>query len=127
LGRAFAERLKGGDIVFLSGGLGQGKTTFMQGIAKFFGNKGFARSSSFILANEYKGPNGLKLFHLDLYRLRPQETLEFGVEEYLYSGNIAVVEWPERLGENYICTWLIKFEDDCPMQRKIIIIKRGKK
>ncbi|MCL1971729.1 MAG: tRNA (adenosine(37)-N6)-threonylcarbamoyltransferase complex ATPase subunit type 1 TsaE [Endomicrobia bacterium] len=110
LGGKFAKLLKRGDIVFLSGELGSGKTTFTQGIVKSFGNKGFARSSSFILVNEYSAVT-CKLFHLDLYRLNPADVRDLGLEEYLFSGNIAVIEWADRLadaqGDN---TWKVEIE-----------------
>ncbi|MDR1926180.1 MAG: tRNA (adenosine(37)-N6)-threonylcarbamoyltransferase complex ATPase subunit type 1 TsaE, partial [Endomicrobium sp.] len=53
LGKKFAAMLKSGNIIFLKGNLGSGKTTFTQGVVKAFGNKCFARSSSFMIVNEY--------------------------------------------------------------------------
>ncbi|MDR0956429.1 MAG: tRNA (adenosine(37)-N6)-threonylcarbamoyltransferase complex ATPase subunit type 1 TsaE [Endomicrobium sp.] len=96
LGKKFASALKNGDIIFLKGNLGSGKTTFTQGIVKAFGNKGFARSSSFMLVNEYNA-NSIKLFHLDLYRLKPSNVWDIGIEEYIYSNNISIIEWADRL------------------------------
>jgi tRNA threonylcarbamoyladenosine biosynthesis protein TsaE len=124
LAKKFASVLKSGDIVFLNGDLGTGKTTFSQGITKFFGNKGFARSSSFILVNEYQAFDNLKLFHLDLYRLKKSTIFDIGIEEYLYSGNISLIEWPQRLidgqNENH---WDIKIES-LINKRKIKIEKK---
>jgi tRNA threonylcarbamoyladenosine biosynthesis protein TsaE len=123
LGGKFAAGLKSGDIVFLKGDLGSGKTTFTQGIVKSFGNEGFARSSSFILVNEYSAGE-FKLFHMDLYRLNPASVWDLGIEEYLFSGNIAVIEWADRLldmqNEN---TWNVSFEAEGD-KRKIKIEKR---
>ncbi|MDR1401134.1 MAG: tRNA (adenosine(37)-N6)-threonylcarbamoyltransferase complex ATPase subunit type 1 TsaE [Endomicrobium sp.] len=96
LGKKFAAVLKGGDIVFLKGEFGSGKTTFTQGIVKFLCNKDFARSSSFTLIREYNTAN-LKLFHIDLYRLAPSIVWDIGIEEYLYGKNISIVEWADRL------------------------------
>ncbi|MDR0956935.1 MAG: tRNA (adenosine(37)-N6)-threonylcarbamoyltransferase complex ATPase subunit type 1 TsaE [Endomicrobium sp.] len=96
LGKSFATVLKAGVIVFLKGELGSGKTTFTQGIVKAFGNKGFARSSSFMLVNEYKA-NNVKLFHLDLYKLEPSNVWDIGIEEYIYSNNISIIEWADRI------------------------------
>ncbi|MDR1418122.1 MAG: tRNA (adenosine(37)-N6)-threonylcarbamoyltransferase complex ATPase subunit type 1 TsaE [Endomicrobium sp.] len=102
LAKKFASILKSGDIVFLNGNLGSGKTTFSQGITQFFGNTGFARSSSFMLVNEYQAFDSFKLFHIDLYRLKKTSIFDIGIEEYLYSKNISLIEWPQRLsdGEN---------------------------
>lgn len=123
LGKVFAKKLKKGDIVFLKGDLGSGKTTFIQGIVKAFGNKGFARSSSFIIANEYKAGE-CSLYHLDLYRLAAAPVWDLGLEEYLFSGNIAVIEWPDRLlGLQNASTWNVEIEN-CGGERKIKIEKR---
>ncbi|MDR2860857.1 MAG: tRNA (adenosine(37)-N6)-threonylcarbamoyltransferase complex ATPase subunit type 1 TsaE [Elusimicrobiota bacterium] len=123
-GKEFAKFLKKGDIVFLKGNLGAGKTTFVQGITAAFGNDGFARSSSFILANEYKAGQDIKLFHLDLYRLSPANVWDIGIEEYLYSENIAVIEWADRLvGAQNDNTWEIEFES-LEDERKIIIKRK---
>ncbi|MCA6080338.1 MAG: tRNA (adenosine(37)-N6)-threonylcarbamoyltransferase complex ATPase subunit type 1 TsaE [Endomicrobium sp.] len=110
LGKKFAALLKSGDIVFLKGDLGSGKTTFVQGVVKAFGNKGFARSSSFMLVNEYDA-NGLKLFHIDLYRLDPSSVWNIGIEEYLFSGNISLIEWADRLvGAENDSYWNVEIE-----------------
>lgn len=123
LGEKFSKELKKGDIVFLKGDLGSGKTTFTQGIAKAFGNKGFARSSSFTLVNEYKAGEST-LFHMDLYRLEPATVWDLGIEEYLFSGNIAVIEWPERLlGSQNDNTWNVEIES-FGNERKIKVEKR---
>lgn len=123
LGEKFAKALRSGDIVFLKGNLGSGKTTFTQGIVKAFGNKGFARSSSFMLVNEY-GAGECKLFHLDLYRLNPATVWDLGIEEYLFSENIAVIEWADRLlGSQNDNTWSVEIEAE-GNERKIKIEKR---
>jgi tRNA threonylcarbamoyladenosine biosynthesis protein TsaE len=123
IGKKFASSLKSGNIIFLNGNLGSGKTTFTQGIVKAFGNKCFARSSSFMIVNEYNA-NGVKLFHLDLYRLQPSTIWDIGIEEYLYSNNISIIEWPDRLvgfeNDNH---WNVEIES-IGSERKIKIDKR---
>jgi tRNA threonylcarbamoyladenosine biosynthesis protein TsaE len=124
LGKKFAVALKSGDIVFLKGDLGSGKTTFMQGVAKAFGNKGFARSSSFMLVNEYNA-DSVKLFHIDLYRLNPLNVWDMGIEEYLYSGNISLIEWADRLvGAENDNRWNVEIENTIGSERKIKIEKK---
>ncbi|MDR2457334.1 MAG: tRNA (adenosine(37)-N6)-threonylcarbamoyltransferase complex ATPase subunit type 1 TsaE [Clostridiales Family XIII bacterium] len=121
LGMSFSQLLKSGDIIFLKGNLGSGKTTFTQGIVKAFANKGFARSSSFMLVSEYKAPNNLKLFHLDLYRLGPSNVWDIGIEEYIYSNNISLIEWPDRLiGVQKDNHWNVEIEN-LGIERKINI------
>ncbi len=123
LGRQFASLLKKGDIVFLKGTLGSGKTTFSQGVVKAFGNKGFARSSSFMIVNEYEAGES-KLFHMDLYRLEPASVWDIGIEEYLYGENISLIEWAERLmGAENDSHWDVLIEDAVE-GRKITIEKR---
>lgn len=95
LGRALAAGLRTGDLICLFGDLGAGKTTFVQGLAEGFGSSEPATSPSFTLIHEYRGR--LLLYHLDLYRLGPDDLLEAGVEEALGAGGVAVVEWAERL------------------------------
>jgi tRNA threonylcarbamoyladenosine biosynthesis protein TsaE len=122
LGGKFAVVLKKGDIVLLKGTLGSGKTTFTQGVVQSFGNKRFANSASFALVNEYNA-NGVKLFHMDLYRLQPSNVWDIGIEEYLYSNNISLIEWPDRLVgiENY-SQWNVEIEN-IGLERKIKIDK----
>jgi ATPase, YjeE family len=124
LGKKFAGCLKKGDLIFLKGDLGSGKTTFIQGIVKAFGNQGFARSSSFILVNEYDADE-CRLFHLDLYRLNPAHVRDLGIEEYLFGGNISVIEWADRLlGCENDNTWSVEIESAEGVRK--ITIKRMK-
>ncbi|MBI5286859.1 MAG: tRNA (adenosine(37)-N6)-threonylcarbamoyltransferase complex ATPase subunit type 1 TsaE, partial [Deltaproteobacteria bacterium] len=68
LGKRIAKQLKPGDVVAIVGELGTGKTTFVQGLAEGLGVSKGIRSPSFIILNVHKGR--LKLYHLDLYRVR---------------------------------------------------------
>jgi tRNA threonylcarbamoyladenosine biosynthesis protein TsaE len=87
--------LKGDEVIFLSGGLGAGKTCFVRGLARGLGIAEPAVSPTFTLINEYDGDR--PLFHVDLYRLtHPGETAGLGLEELPGQGVVAV-EWPERL------------------------------
>ena len=92
LAKEFAKRLRGGDVVLLSGELGAGKTTFTKGIALALGIKEPVTSPTFTIIKEYEGKD-LWLYHMDMYRLNG-DLQELGLEEYL--GNlkgVAVVEW----------------------------------
>ena len=96
-GKQFAERLQPGDVVYLNGDLGAGKTHFVKGIASFFGVDPMeVNSPTFTLINEYRG--SIPLYHFDCYRIKnEQEALEIGTEDYLYGDGISVVEWPEKI------------------------------
>jgi tRNA threonylcarbamoyladenosine biosynthesis protein TsaE len=74
-----------------------------------------------MLVSEYKAPNNLKLFHLDLYRLRPSSVWDIGIEEYIYSSNISLIEWPDRLiGVQKDNHWNVEIEN-LGIERKITI------
>src|SRR5688572_24876530 len=94
-----ALQLKKYPIVTLKGQLGAGKTTLTQMICEQLGVKEPVTSPTYTLVNEYEGGSG-KIYHFDLYRLNKEEELEgIGFTEYLDSGNICLIEWPE-IAEN---------------------------
>jgi tRNA threonylcarbamoyladenosine biosynthesis protein TsaE len=99
--QAFGERwaadLKGGEIFALSGVLGAGKTQLVKGLARGLGYQGEVTSPTFTLVNEYVGGR-LPIVHIDLYRINSEaEAVAFGIEDYLPSPGITVVEWPEKI------------------------------
>lgn len=78
------------------GGMGAGKTTFIHALCTIKGVTDTVGSPTFSIINEYKYPGG-KIFHIDLYRLKDEEeALRAGVEDVLYSGELCLVEWPDR-------------------------------
>jgi tRNA threonylcarbamoyladenosine biosynthesis protein TsaE len=99
LGRRIGQRLEQGDILALWGELGAGKTFFTGAIARGLGVPAQTpvTSPTFTFINEYEG--NLHLYHLDLYRLSDIGQLEdLPWREALFGKGVAVVEWPERLG-----------------------------
>lgn len=95
LGRHIGELASQGDVFLLAGGLGAGKTCLTQGIAWGLGIKEYALSPSFVLIRELQGR--LPLYHIDLYRLdRIEESLDLGLDDYLYGRGVCVVEWAEK-------------------------------
>ena len=96
LGEALAARLRPGDVVAYTGGLGAGKTAFTRGLARGLGCTGRVASPTFTIVNEYEGR--LPLFHFDMYRLNGAEDLfDIGWEDYLDRGGVCAVEWSERV------------------------------
>ena len=78
------------------GGMGAGKTTFIHALCTARGVTDTVGSPTFSIINEYRYPGG-KIYHLDLYRLKDEEeALRAGVEDVLYSGDLCLVEWPDR-------------------------------
>ncbi|MBO7683552.1 MAG: tRNA (adenosine(37)-N6)-threonylcarbamoyltransferase complex ATPase subunit type 1 TsaE [Kiritimatiellae bacterium] len=99
LARRLAAELGPGDVVCLDGGLGAGKTTFVQGLADALGVAGRVTSPTFCLVQEHGSADGRLLVHMDLYRLASEDdVLAVGWEDYLSRGAIIAVEWPERAG-----------------------------
>ncbi len=104
LGKELALVLRGGEVIFLVGELGSGKTTFAQGVAQGLGVKELLRSASFVILWE-SNSGRLPLYHLDLYRLTSQELNDLGLEEYFYGSGVTLVEWAEKIKEfsgNYL-------------------------
>ena len=87
-----AELLQPGDLVALSGELGAGKTTFVQGAAEGLGVQEPVASPTFVIVRHYQGR--VPVAHIDVYRLeRVQEVLDLGFEEILDGGSVVFVEW----------------------------------
>jgi len=98
LGKKIGAFLLPNDVVALTGQLGAGKTTLIQGLAQGIGVKDYVTSPTFILINEYEGL--IPLFHVDLYRLNDvSEVEDLGIEEYFTRDGACVIEWAEKLGE----------------------------
>lgn len=99
LANRFAKLLKGGEIIFLRGPIGAGKTVFVKGIAAALGLKTSPTSASFSLMKRYSNRKNT-LFHIDLFRLSEGETFNLGFEEMLEDEKaIILAEWPDPLAQ----------------------------
>uniref|UniRef100_UPI00404B2495 tRNA (adenosine(37)-N6)-threonylcarbamoyltransferase complex ATPase subunit type 1 TsaE n=1 Tax=Flavobacterium sp. TaxID=239 RepID=UPI00404B2495 len=77
--------------------MGVGKTTLIKEIVKQLGVMDNSNSPTFSLVNEYKTQNGEIVYHFDLYRLNSEEeAYDMGLDEYFYSGNWCLIEWPNK-------------------------------
>jgi tRNA threonylcarbamoyladenosine biosynthesis protein TsaE len=95
IGRTLGERLKCGDVVCLYGELGSGKTMMVKGIASALGiPEQDITSASFTIIAEYD--TTIPFYHIDLYRVNSDEVPGLGLQEYLGTEGIAVIEWAER-------------------------------
>ena len=102
LPRAAGEFLKAiGDrrLIAFYAPMGAGKTTFTTAICKALGVQEDAVSSpTFAIVNEYRAASGEPVFHFDFYRIeRPEEALDIGLYDYLDSGALCLMEWPENI------------------------------
>jgi tRNA threonylcarbamoyladenosine biosynthesis protein TsaE len=90
-----ASELQPGDCILLIGGLGVGKTTFVQGLAEGLGITERVLSPTFILMRAYHGK--LPLYHFDAYRIKNLDELrEIGFEDVVRSEGVTVIEWGEK-------------------------------
>lgn len=87
-------------VVVLRGEMGAGKTTLVRAVAEALGADDQVTSPTFALVNQYRSAAGDRIYHFDFYRIdKPEEAYDFGYEEYFYSGDLCLVEWPEKIEE----------------------------
>ena len=85
-------------VVAFRGEMGAGKTTLIREIAAVLGATDTVTSPTFAIVNQYKGANNRRIYHFDFYRIDDiREAYDFGYEEYFYSGDLCLVEWPEKI------------------------------
>ncbi len=107
---------KANSVFCFYGNLGAGKTTLIKLICEKLKVTDSIASPTYPIINEYHYPNGI-IYHIDLYRLKSiDEALNIGLEEYLYSGNLCFIEWPDNfesiLPDKHIKIKISKFEED---------------
>ncbi|MFZ1784494.1 MAG: tRNA (adenosine(37)-N6)-threonylcarbamoyltransferase complex ATPase subunit type 1 TsaE [Ferruginibacter sp.] len=94
---AFLAEAAGYKVFAFHGDMGAGKTTFVHALCDALGVTDTISSPTFSIINEYKTEDGEPVYHMDLYRVKDEnEAVNAGVEEYLYSGHICFVEWPDK-------------------------------
>ena len=96
---AFMKQLQGRSVIAFRAPMGTGKTTFIAALCRFLGVREDAVSSpSFSIVNEYLTASGDKVYHFDFYRIsKLEEALDIGFYDYLDSGNLCLIEWPENI------------------------------
>ena len=95
--RAVIRSLGRRTVVAFRGGMGAGKTTLIREIVAALGSADTVTSPTFAIVNQYKAGKE-RIHHFDFYRIDDQrEAYDFGYEEYFYSGDLCLVEWPEKI------------------------------
>lgn len=87
-----------GKVVLFYGQMGVGKTTLIKEICKSLHSEDIISSPTFSLVNEYRTQNDEPIYHFDFYRIESEEeALDIGVEDYFYSGDWCLIEWPNNI------------------------------
>lgn len=97
--RQFLKEIGNRSLVAFYAPMGAGKTTFTTAICKALGVREDAVSSpTFAIVNEYRAASGEPVYHFDFYRITKEaEALDIGLYEYLDSGSLCLMEWPENI------------------------------
>ncbi len=97
----FLEETRGRKLIAFYAPMGAGKTTFITAVCRALGVGGDAVSSpTFSIVNEYRLPDGKPVFHFDFYRINKiAEALDIGFYDYIDSGALCLMEWPENIEE----------------------------
>lgn len=96
--RKFLELIGDHRVLAFYGSMGAGKTTFIKAVCHQLGVKGTVASPTFAIVNEYLAGDGEAVYHFDFYRIKnEEEAIDFGCEDYFYSGRYCFIEWPERI------------------------------
>ena len=127
IGRALGRHAQPGDLLLLSGTLGTGKTCLAQGIAWGLGVEEYAHSPTYVLVHQYSGR--LTMYHIDLYRIDdPREVVDLGIDDYLDSGALCVVEWAEKATQVFPPDHLrIHLEEVSEEGRRLTLVPQGER
>lgn len=94
----FVECMGDHTVFAFYGKMGAGKTTFIRALCEALGVQDVINSPTFAIVNEYQSGAGEPIYHFDFYRIkRVQEALDIGYEDYVYSGYLCLMEWPELI------------------------------
>ena len=107
--KEFIKGMGDGKVFAFYGKMGAGKTTFIKALCEVLGVKDVITSPTFAIINEYTDGNDNPIYHFDFYRIKKlEEVYDMGYEDYFYSGNLCLLEWPE-LVEDVLPENVIKF------------------
>lgn len=96
----FIEKTRSHRLIAFYAPMGAGKTTFTTAVCSRLGVTDTVCSPTFTIVNEYVTKDGQTIYHFDFYRItRLAEAVDIGLDDYLYSGNLCLMEWPENIEE----------------------------
>ena len=122
--KEFVANIGDATVFAFYGSMGAGKTTFIKAVCEELGVEDVITSPSFAIGNEYRSATTDELiYHFDFYRIKKlDEVYDMGYEDYIYSGALCFIEWPELI-EELLPTDAVKVnitvgEDGC---RKVVV------
>lgn len=96
--KEFVKEMGEGKVFAFYGKMGAGKTTFIKALCEVLGVEDVITSPTFAIINEYTDGKGDPIYHVDFYRIKKlEEVYDMGYEDYFYSGNLCLLEWPELI------------------------------
>lgn len=97
--KTFVENMGDATVFAFYGKMGAGKTTFIKALCEEMGVEDVITSPTFAIVNEYSAA-GQPVYHFDFYRIKSiREVYDMGYEDYFYSGNLCLIEWPELIDD----------------------------
>lgn len=98
--RSFVEQIRDRRVFAFYGSMGAGKTTFIKAICEELEVSDTVASPTFAIVNEYHSALMGSIYHFDFYRIKnPSEAMDLGFDDYVYSGNLCLMEWPELVAD----------------------------
>ena len=96
--KEFVKEMGEGKVFAFYGKMGAGKTTFIKALCEVLGVEDVITSPTFAIINEYTDGKGDPIYHFDFYRIKKlEEVYDMGYDDYFYSGNLCLLEWPELI------------------------------
>jgi tRNA threonylcarbamoyladenosine biosynthesis protein TsaE len=121
---AFWKAVGNGKIFAFHGQMGAGKTTLISFLCHYKGTKDVTGSPTFSIINEYIVEGTQKIYHIDLYRLKDEEeVMQTGVEDCVDSGDICMIEWPEKAPQLFDEKTVHVFIEPTSERERMVILK----
>lgn len=119
------DQFPGQRVFAFYGKMGAGKTSFIQAICRMLDTPDNVTSPTFAIINEYTTLSGQVVFHFDFYRIKDvEEAFDLGYEDYFYSGNYCLIEWPEKI-ETLLPQSYVKVDIEVTENEKRLISARS--
>ncbi|TAJ14844.1 tRNA (adenosine(37)-N6)-threonylcarbamoyltransferase complex ATPase subunit type 1 TsaE [Marinilabiliaceae bacterium JC017] len=124
--REFLKRYQAYRVLAFYGSMGVGKTTFIKALCQEMGVEDTVNSPSFAIVNEYHTKADDVIYHFDFYRIKKiEEAYDMGYEDYVYSGDYCLMEWPELIEDLLPAGRLdVTLTEEADGRRKISVSQR---